>query len=71
MDALTMQENDKELPYTSQNKEAAHMCGHDGHMACLIAFVPLLLANLDKIPSNRSVRLLSNLLKKAPNLEQS
>lgn len=42
----------------SQNKETAHMCGHDGHMACLIGFVPLLLSNLEKIPSNRVVRLL-------------
>ena len=34
------------------------MCGHDGHMACLVAFVPLYLAKLNEIPSDRTVRLL-------------
>lgn len=34
------------------------MCGHDGHTACLIGFVPLFLNSLDKIPKNKTVRLL-------------
>jgi hippurate hydrolase len=34
------------------------MCGHDGHMTCLIAFVPLLLKELCKIPKNKTIRLL-------------
>ena len=34
------------------------MCGHDGHMACLIGFVPLFLSQLNSVPSNKCVRLL-------------
>ena len=34
------------------------MCGHDGHMTCLIGFVPLFLKELPQIPSNKTVRLL-------------
>jgi hippurate hydrolase len=34
------------------------MCGHDGHVACLVGFVPLFLAELKKIPSNKTIRLL-------------
>jgi hippurate hydrolase len=58
MDALSMTEENDHLEYKSQNKGAAHMCGHDGHMACLIGFVPLFLASLSAIPSNKTVRLL-------------
>ena len=41
MDALSMQEENLHLPYKSQNNGAAHMCGHDGHVTCLVGFVPL------------------------------
>ena len=41
MDALSMNELNEDLPYKSVNQGAAHMCGHDGHMACLVGFVPL------------------------------
>lgn len=34
------------------------MCGHDGHLACLIGFVPLFLKEIEKIPSNKKIRLL-------------
>ena len=34
------------------------MCGHDGHMACLVGFVPLFLKRLESIPSDRKVKLL-------------
>lgn len=34
------------------------MCGHDGHVACLVAFVPKFLAHINKIPSDKTVRLL-------------
>ena len=34
------------------------MCGHDGHMTCLVGFVPKFLAHIDKIPSDKVVRLL-------------
>jgi hippurate hydrolase len=43
MDALSMTEENDNLEYKSQNNGAAHMCGHDGHMTCLLGFVPLLL----------------------------
>ena len=34
------------------------MCGHDGHMTCLIGFVPLFLEKLKSIPKNKKIRLL-------------
>lgn len=34
------------------------MCGHDGHMACLMGFVPLFLKELQNIPKNKKVRLI-------------
>lgn len=46
MDALSMAEANHNLPYRSKIEGKAHMCGHDGHMACLIAFVPIFMANL-------------------------
>lgn len=58
MDALSMTETNQDLEYKSKNKGAAHMCGHDGHMTCLVGFVPLYLQNLSKIPKNKTVRLL-------------
>ena len=58
MDALSMVENNDHLEYKSKNHGRAHMCGHDGHMACLVAFVPLFLAKLNEVPSDRTVRLL-------------
>ena len=36
LDGLKMEESNKSLPHTSTT-EYAHMCGHDGHMACTIA----------------------------------
>ena len=36
MDGLPIPENNKDLPYTSQT-DFAHMCGHDGHTATLLA----------------------------------
>lgn len=58
MDALSMTEENSHLEYESKNKGAAHMCGHDGHMACLIGFVPLFLSKLASLPSNKCVKLL-------------
>lgn len=57
MDGLPMPENAKDLPYKTTT-DYAHMCGHDGHMACLIACAAVVQSNLSKIPSNRGVRLL-------------
>lgn len=56
LDALKMAE-ENDLPYRSTTN-AAHMCGHDGHTACLLGGISLLLDNLEKIPSNRGVRFL-------------
>ena len=36
LDALPMPENNQSLPYKTKTK-FAHMCGHDGHMACLMS----------------------------------
>ena len=36
LDALPMPENNPKLPYKTKTK-FAHMCGHDGHMACIMA----------------------------------
>jgi len=58
MDALSMVEESEDLEYKSKNHGAAHMCGHDGHMTCLIGFVPLFLKELKNIPSNKIIRLL-------------
>ena len=57
LDALPMPEKNVDLPYRSKTK-FAHMCGHDGHMACLMAASSVIAANRSKIPSNKGVRLL-------------
>ena len=36
MDALPIPENNPNLPYKTIT-QSAHMCGHDGHMATLLA----------------------------------
>jgi hippurate hydrolase len=56
MDALKMPENNKAIPYTSVT-DWAHMCGHDGHTAILLAAAEVLIKNRDKIPANKAVRL--------------
>ena len=57
MDALSMIETNN-LEYKSQNVGKAHMCGHDGHMTCLVSFVPLFLKRAAEIPSDKIIRLL-------------
>jgi len=57
MDALLMSENNPQLEYHSVTK-AAHMCGHDGHMACMLGGVSLLMENIDMLPENRTARIL-------------
>lgn len=37
IDALVLNEANEHLPYRSTNG-CAHMCGHDGHTTCLLAF---------------------------------
>lgn len=51
LDGLPMPENNQSLPYKTQTK-FAHMCGHDGHMACLMAAAQVITANRSKMPSN-------------------
>ena len=58
MDALRMTEGNKDLPYRSTNPNAAHMCGHDGHMAALIGAATLLAQAGNRIPKGHRVRLL-------------
>ena len=57
MDGLPIPENNKKLKYTSKT-DYAHMCGHDGHTATLLATAKALIQNRDKIPKNKMVRLL-------------
>lgn len=57
MDGLQMEEDNKHLPYRSEGS-VAHMCGHDGHMACLLALAMRFIDMQNEIPSNKSVRLL-------------
>ena len=56
-DALPLHEENEGLSYKSQNKGVTHACGHDGHTSCLLAGTSLILRNLDKIPSNKTVRI--------------
>lgn len=57
IDALEAFEGNQDLPYRSKIK-AAHLCGHDGHTTCLLAFAARFLEKIDEIPSNLGVRLL-------------
>ena len=42
----------------SKNPNVAHMCGHDGHVTCLLAFAMRYMEILSEIPSNKIIRLL-------------
>lgn len=52
-----MDEANLDLPYRSTNGRA-HMCGHDGHTTCLLGFAQLFMHHREKIPANKTVRLL-------------
>ena len=58
IDALRMKEDNPGLAYESEKKEAAHMCGHDGHTTCLLGFIGHFMEGRSGIPSNRKVRCL-------------
>jgi metal-dependent amidase/aminoacylase/carboxypeptidase family protein len=58
MDALRMTEGNTGLPYRSQNEGVAHLCGHDGHMACLVGAAALLQQRRHLLPTGKRVRLL-------------
>lgn len=66
LDALPMTENNHHLPHRSVNEGVAHMCGHDGHMACLIGAATLLVQARDKIPKTQTVRLLFQPAEESP-----
>jgi amidohydrolase len=57
MDALPIPEHNPTLSYKTTT-DCAHMCGHDGHMATLLAAAEVLMKNRDKIPKGKKVRLL-------------
>lgn len=46
IDGLGMPENNQSLPYKSQTK-FAHMCGHDGHVAMLMAATQIIMKKRD------------------------
>lgn len=50
-DALPIQD-EKDVPYRSQNPGVMHACGHDGHTAVLITVERILTAHKDKLPVN-------------------
>eukprot|EP00300_Choanocystis_sp_HF-7_P022681 c22115_g1_i1.p1 GENE.c22115_g1_i1~~c22115_g1_i1.p1 ORF type:complete len:416 (+),score=79.38 c22115_g1_i1:32-1279(+) len=49
-----------DLPYKSTHEGRMHACGHDGHMATLLAVADVFLSPVVRsmVPSNRSIRLL-------------
>lgn len=53
-----MTEGNSSLPYRSTSPGVAHLCGHDGHMASLIAAAALLNRRADLLPSTSTIRLL-------------
>lgn len=57
LDGLPMPENNKNLPYRSITNYA-HMCGHDGHMATLIATAKCIWELREKLSKNHKIRLL-------------
>ncbi len=56
MDALSVEELNKDLPYTSKEEGKMHACGHDAHTAMLMVAAKALNEIKDELPGN--VRLL-------------
>lgn len=52
MDALTVEELNKDLPYTSQVEGKMHACGHDAHTAMLLIAAKALSEIKDELPGN-------------------
>jgi amidohydrolase len=57
IDGLPIEE-ETGVSYTSIHKGFQHACGHDGHMSILTAFLEFYCQNLQKIPSNITIRFL-------------
>jgi len=53
-----MKENNPHLKYKSSDDNAAHMCGHDGHIVCLLGGIAKILENIYEIPKNKTIRFL-------------
>jgi len=58
IDALAMTEGNMDLSYRSINQGAAHMCGHDGHLTCLVGAAILFSRVRNLIPKNYGIRFL-------------
>jgi amidohydrolase len=56
MDALSVEELNKDLPYASKEKGKMHACGHDAHTAMLLIAAKALNEIKDQLPGN--IRLL-------------
>jgi len=56
MDALPMHEENPDLPWESTIPGHAHMCGHDGHMVCLVGAALLFSQASFQVPQNLGVR---------------
>ncbi|WP_066391577.1 amidohydrolase [Neobacillus mesonae] len=52
MDALTVEELNRDLPYTSQVEGKMHACGHDAHTAMLLIAAKALSEIKDELPGN-------------------
>jgi len=57
MDGLPIKEVNPEIDYESVT-EAAHMCGHDMHVTCLLGGASKILEKIDQIPQDKKLRLL-------------
>ena len=65
-DALPMTEGNHHLPYRSKNEGSAHMCGHDGHVASLLAGAALVQARAARLPAGKRERLLFQPAEESP-----
>ena len=57
MDGLKVKEKNEELKYKSVTN-AAHLCGHDGHIAALLGGFCLFYEKIKTIPKNKKIRLI-------------
>jgi metal-dependent amidase/aminoacylase/carboxypeptidase family protein len=58
IDAISMTEENPDLPYHSRTEKVAHQCGHDAHLSILLGAAALFQQNIEDIPETSVVRLL-------------